>query len=131
MTDTDSHYDVLGVSEDATQEDIKNAFFDLVREHPPEQDPDAYQRLREAYDVLSDPVSRREYDTMAQHGDEIETLQEEAETLLNREHPDVQTAIKKLKRATVLGPDIGLLRNMLGEAYLMDEQPKKALEQFD
>lgn len=131
MTASDSHYDVLGVSEDASQEEIKEAFFELVREHPPEQDPDAYQRLREAYDVLSDPVSRREYDTMAQHGDEIESLQEDAETLLNQEQPDTQTAIKNLKRATVLGPDISLLRNMLGEAYLMDEQSEKALKQFN
>ncbi len=131
MTNTDSHYDVLGVSEDASQEEIKTSFFDLVREHPPEQDPDAYQRLREAYDVLSDPVSRREYDTMARHGDEIESLQEEAGELLYQDQPDPKAAIKKLKRATVLGPDIGLLRNMLGEAYLMDEKAEKALEQFD
>jgi len=131
MTDSQSHYDTLGVSTDASQEEIKNAFFELVREHPPEQDPDAYQRLREAYDVLSDPVSRREYDTMAQHGDEIESLQEEAEALLNQEPPDPQAAIKKLKRATVLGPDISLLRSMLGQAYLMDEQPEEALTQFD
>jgi len=131
MTDSQSHYDTLGVSTDASQDEIKNAFFELVREHPPEQDPDAYQRLREAYDVLSDPVSRREYDTMAQHGDEIEALQEEAEALLSQDPPAPQKAIKKLKRATVLGPDISLLRNMLGNAYLMDEQPERALTQFE
>ncbi|WP_263818935.1 J domain-containing protein [Salinibacter sp.] len=131
MTGSQSHYDTLGVSEDASEEEIKEAFFELVREHPPEQDPDAYQRLREAYDVLSDPVSRREYDTMAQHGDEIESLQEEAEALLYQDQPDPQAAIKKLKRASVLGPDISLLRNMLGEAYLLDDQPKKSLDQFD
>ncbi len=131
MTASDSHYDVLGVAEDASQEAIKDAFFELVREHPPEQDPEAYQQLREAYDVLSDPVSRREYDTMAQYGDEIESLQEEAEVLLNQEPPAPQEAIQKLKRATVLGPDISLLRNMLGNAYLMDEQPEKALTQFE
>jgi curved DNA-binding protein CbpA/DNA-directed RNA polymerase subunit M/transcription elongation factor TFIIS len=131
MTNSQSHYDTLGVSTDASQDEIKNAFFELVREHPPEQDPEAYQQLREAYDVLSDPVSRREYDTMAQHGDEIGSLQEEAEALLNQDPPATKTAIKKLKRATVLGPDISLLRNMLGNAYLMDEQPEEALTQFD
>lgn len=131
MTGTNTHYDVLGVSETASEEEIKDAFFELVREHPPEQDPDAYQQLREAYDVLSDPIARREYDSMAQHGDEIDSLQEEAEALLNREEPDVQTAIEKLKRATVLGPDIGLLRDRLGTAYLLDNQPEKALAQFD
>jgi tetratricopeptide (TPR) repeat protein len=131
MNDTGSHYDVLGVPKDASQEEIKQAFFKLVRKHPPEQDPDAYQRLREAYDVLSDPVSRREYDTMAEHGDEIETLREQAETILNQEQPDVDEAIRKLKRATVLGPDISLLRNMLGNAYLIKEKPEDALRQFD
>jgi len=131
MADAKPHYDVLGVPEDASQSQIKAAFFELVRDHPPEKDPDAYQRLREAYDVLSDPVSRREYDTMAEHGDEIEKLKDEAEALLNRDRPDAQRAIKKLKRAAELGPDISLLRSMLGQAYFLEDQPGEALEQFD
>jgi len=131
MPSTITHYDVLGISEDASQSDIKAAFGRQVREHPPEQDPEGYKLVREAYDVLSNPVSRREYDNMSTFGDEIEQLKEEAEQLLNRRTPDVDGAIRKLKKAVVLGPEIGLLRNQLGNCYLQNEQPERALRQFE
>lgn len=131
MPSSQTHYDVLGIPEDASQSGIKAAFGRQVREHPPEQDPDGYKLVREAYDVLSNPVSRREYDNMSSYGDEIEQLKEEAEQLLSGRRPDVDGAIRKLKKAVVLGPDIGLLRNQLGSCYLRDDHPEKALRQFE
>lgn len=65
MTD---YYEVLGVSPDASGEEIKRAFRTLAREHHPDVtggDPASEQRYKEvseAYAVLSDPNKRREYD---------------------------------------------------------------------
>lgn len=62
------YYDVLGVSPDASADEIKQAFRRLAREHHPDAtggDPHSEQRYKEiseAYAVLSDPVKRREYD---------------------------------------------------------------------
>lgn len=62
------YYAILGVSRDATQEEIKRAFRRLARETHPDAnpgDPDAEARFREvaeAYEVLSDPERRRRYD---------------------------------------------------------------------
>ncbi len=131
MSSDQTHYQRLGISQNASTEEIKKAFYRKVREHPPEQDSEAYGKIREAYDVLSSPVARKEYDSMAQHGDKIKALEEEAAALLHHDPPDAKTAIRKLKKAVVLGPEIGLLRDMLGNAYMVEEAYEDALAQYE
>jgi tetratricopeptide (TPR) repeat protein len=131
VTFDQDHYQVLGVSEDASEAEIEKAFYQKVREHPPEQDEEGHKRIREAYDVLINQDSRDEYDALRRSGGQINQLREEAERLLNQENPDFDAAIKKLKKAVVLGGEIGLLRNQLGSTYLQSGRPADALEQFN
>lgn len=61
------YYAVLGVSRDASQEEIKRAFRRKARETHPDvaDDPDAEERFKlinEAYEVLSDEQKRANYD---------------------------------------------------------------------
>lgn len=62
------YYGVLGVSPDATPDDIKQAFRRLAREHHPDatggdaSSEQRYKEVSEAYAVLSDPGKRQEYD---------------------------------------------------------------------
>ena len=61
------YYDILGVSRDATESDIKKAFRRKARELHPDVStaPDAEERfkeLNEAYDCLSDPQKKSMYD---------------------------------------------------------------------
>jgi curved DNA-binding protein len=60
-------YEALGVSRDASTEEIQRAYRKLARSYHPDmnKDPEAEERFKEiseAYDVLSDPETRRRYD---------------------------------------------------------------------
>ncbi|HSL12605.1 MAG TPA: molecular chaperone DnaJ [Actinomycetota bacterium] len=66
-------YEVLGVSRDASHEDIKRAYRRLAREHHPDVngDPAAEERFKEltgAYEILSDPEKRARYDAYGATG---------------------------------------------------------------
>ena len=60
-------YEILGVPRTATQDEIQRAYRKLARQHHPDvnKDPgaeDRFKEVSEAYDVLSDPQTRRRYD---------------------------------------------------------------------
>ena len=67
MAADEDFYQILGVPRDASQEDIQRAYRKLARTYHPDvnHDPAAEDRFKEAseaYDVLSDPQTRRRYD---------------------------------------------------------------------
>jgi curved DNA-binding protein CbpA len=65
---TTDFYKLLGLPRDATQDDIRKAHRNLVRKHHPDANPGdpssegRFKEIQRAYEVLSDPEKRREYD---------------------------------------------------------------------
>lgn len=62
------YYDILGVSRDATADDLKRAFRQLAMKYHPDRNPDnkaseeKFKEINEAYSCLSDPQKRAHYD---------------------------------------------------------------------
>lgn len=63
-------YDVLGVSRDASQDEIKKSFRKLAQKYHPDAggDENKFKEISEAYETLSDPAKRKEYDQVLMFG---------------------------------------------------------------
>jgi curved DNA-binding protein CbpA len=48
----------MGVALTATSEEVRAAYVRLVREHPPDRDPETFEAVRDAYEALRDPDRR-------------------------------------------------------------------------
>ncbi len=64
MPATKDYYDILGIKKSASADEIKKAFRKLARKHHPDAggSEEKFKELNEAYEVLSDPEKRAQYD---------------------------------------------------------------------
>src|SRR5438105_12625440 len=68
--DYKNYYKVLGVSKNASADEIKRTFRKLARKYHPDVNPgdkkaeEKFKEINEAYEVLSDADKRKKYDTL-------------------------------------------------------------------
>lgn len=66
-----NYYEILGVSKNATYNEIKKRYKQLAIKYHPDKNPhssDKFKKVNEAYKTLSDPYKRGKYDCMLERG---------------------------------------------------------------
>ena len=68
-----NYYDILGVSKDSSEQEIKKAYRTLSLEFHPDRNSsteatEKFQEISQAYETLSDPQKKEEYDFEQEHG---------------------------------------------------------------
>lgn len=110
-----THYETLGIPRDATPDAIRAAFRRLAMEHHPDRNPqdpvgagERFKALNTAYQVLSDPVKRQEYDAelgdedaqeARRHAEEQQRRERERRRAERRRHEQDQQRVETLRHA--------------------------------
>ena len=66
----EDYYNILGVSKGASEDELKKAYRKMVHKHHPDKGGDEaqFKKVNEAYQVLSDPQRRKQYDMFGSAG---------------------------------------------------------------
>jgi curved DNA-binding protein CbpA len=66
MTDP---FEILGVSHQASEAEVRRRYLELVREFPPDRAPEKFAEIRAAFDAVRDPLARFERQLFSLHSD--------------------------------------------------------------
>ncbi len=134
------YYTVLGLPQNATSRQVKARFLELARERHPDRFPGdgkeeaelKFQEITQAFNVLSDPVRRRELDEQLARPTELDAHKTNAEAarvylqrgILSYRRGAMSEAIDNFQRATREDPDNGKAWYHLAQAAQQDPRQK-------
>ena len=120
-------YEVLGLNSSATEEEIRRAYYVLVRRFPPRRFPADFQRITRAYHTLGDSRRKAEYDQDRTNGRRVRVLVDQAAIASEK---DPQKAMMLLKNAVALAPDMPRPRALLAHVLMRVDEYAIAERQY-
>ncbi|GFR36587.1 DnaJ domain-containing protein [Thermobrachium celere] len=121
-----NYYELLQIERGASFDEIKRAYARLLRKYNPERDEENFKKIREAFEVLSNPEKRKEYDFQLDYGNEfLESLRQIDELISLEEY---EQAKAKLKKLTLVKPDDQSIWIKLSEVYAKEGNLKEAAD---
>lgn len=79
-----NHYEMFGVRQSATAEEIKKAYRMKIRDYQNETDPEMFMFIRAIYEILIDPAKRKSYDEGLALGERRLNLLETLESTIEK-----------------------------------------------
>ncbi|XKE94005.1 DnaJ domain-containing protein [Metaplanococcus flavidus] len=96
VTDEKSYYDILRIESTASANEIKKAYYKLIREFTNENHPEEFKEIRSAYEILSNEEEKKQYDKVLNMDiSRIEAINQIYELIANEEYYEAEMAIKK------------------------------------
>ena len=139
------HYEILGVSRDASTEEIRDAYYKLVKCYHPDVNPNAdhdmrvkaeeiFNKITTAYEALSETDKRQQYDSH----EELSVLKSQAKYIYEAEmtfkkgitmlvQRDYAEAEKKFREAVGMNPDEAAYSGALAWARFLAAEDKSAV----
>ncbi len=71
-------FEILSVSDQADDQTIKTAYLHKVKQYPPEQAPDQFQAIKDAYEMIKNAQSRAAYQLFYRPEVDFDALLEKA-----------------------------------------------------
>ncbi len=124
-----NYYEILNITKDATQEEIRSGYKKMLRKYPPEKEQEKYKEIREAYDTLKDEKSRKNYEAYFHHEKDIKTLEDKY--IEHMEAKNYNEAEKVLKKILIISPEIAHIKDKLGEVYVLKKEYDKSIKIYE
>ena len=124
----ETYYQILEIEEKAEQQTVKKAYFKAIRKYPPDKEPERFQKIREAYEVLMDEEKRAEYDKQFDMDPAFRSAFCHAQEL--KQQGDYEEAIQCCNEVLHIAEEEEFLL-LLGNLYYENDNAGKELKVFE
>lgn len=124
-----TYYEILEVDNNVSREEVKKAYFKIIRKYPLEHKRQRGRQIRMVYEVLSNDRTRAEYDNLDNMPQEVNVKFNHVSELINGGR--FKNAIIKLKELSETYPEIMVIKTLLGIAYLQNRNTGSATTVFE
>lgn len=124
-----TYYEWLEIQPTSSKEEIKKAYFRMVRKYPPDKEEEKFKSIREAYETLSNAKTKQEYDQMLMLPEDIKVMIDKGKQLLSEGY--IQQSVVYFEFIIDRCPNIEFLKAELAHVYILNGNTGKAIKMLE